>query len=937
MNITKRILTGVFAVCAAFLFMTGCAVKGPAVHKEPAAAAEEAKKSAGQLTLVSVVGLGNSVLVEADGLLKYTAFKLSGPPRVAIDMPGVGIAGVQGMTTVNNNFITDIKVSATGEGDNKIARIEVGIRSGVNHDIKAGDDSLLIDFSAETYIPGVSAPEKIEEEPVAAESVPVAMAEPAVAAEPAPEAAPAEVIPGAKNIISVATSSEDGVTVVRLTGDGQFGNYNSFGLDSPARMVLDIWGVGTSVAKKEVGISGAFVKKMRIGAHPDKTRVVFDSKSKKVPAYTIEKDGYAIVVRFGADAAKISAQEAASSRLSAPAQAVATPAAIPEPAKSEVAAEVSSAEGELVEIKSVNFRKVSGNGGMLSIATSGMPVYKVIESSEGLTLTLDISDAAIPEELKMTLDASELNTVVSSISSFEPSEAGKNVRVLVNLNEKATYTVKESNGTINVAFAASPAAKAAEAAAEAPAKTMAAAKAPKAEVPVGKPLEDAALQPKKYKGPKIDIDMIDAQITDILKLLAEVRDINIVASEDVRGTITLRLKSIPWEQVFDLVLQTKGLDSIEEGNVIRVAPRDRLRKEKEELLAAKKAEEKQEDLQTEYVRINYDKASTLAPQIKSVLSDRGVPTVHEATNTLIIRDTKAGIAAAKDYIKQVDKPTPQVLIEARIVEAETSFARDLGIQWGIDTRATHSSNVHTTMFGSSDQLGSAIPDPGVQSAPIATTPVTNQAKTGFAGDVGVSNYAVNLPATGTAGTLGALGFILGKTGANPMLLDLRISAGEQQGHVKTISRPRIITMNNKEAKIEQGESIPFETASASGTATSFIDANLSLTVTPQITPDGSVLMSIKASRNSIGSFRTSAGKPSINKKEATTNVLVKNGETTVIGGIIVSDSSTSERGIPLLKDIPVLGWLFKAKSISDSQKELLIFITPTIVEEEAAG
>ncbi|MEK7313574.1 MAG: type IV pilus secretin PilQ, partial [Deltaproteobacteria bacterium] len=544
--------------------------------------------------------------------------------------------------------------------------------------------------------------------------------------------------------------------------------------------------------------------------------------------------------------------------------------------------------------------------------------------------------AAIPEELKMTLDASELNTVVSSVSSFKPSalggEADNSVRVLVKLNEKAAYTVKESNGTINVAFAASRAVKAVP--------TVTGTPAPVIEIPVVKPLEDASMQPRKYKGPNIDIDMIDAQITDILKLLAEVSDKNIVASEEVRGTITLRLKNIPWEQTFDLILQAKGLDSVEEGNVIRVAPRERLRKEKEELLAAKKAEEKQEDLQTEYIRINYDKASTLAPQIKSVLSDRGVPTVHEATNTLIIRDTKAGIAAAKDYIKQVDKPTPQVLIEARIVEAETSFARDLGIQWGVDTRvpgSTHTSKVHTAMFGSSDQLGSAAPYPDIQAATIAATPVFGQTKTGFSGDAGVSNYAVNLPATGTAGTLGALGFILGKTGANPMILDLRISAGEQQGHVKTISRPRIITMNNKEAKIEQGESIPFETSSASGTATSFIDANLSLTVTPQITPDGSVLMSIKASRNSIGTFRTSAGKPSINKKEATTNVLVKNGETTVIGGIIVSDSSTSERGIPLLKDIPVLGWLFKAKSISDSQKELLIFITPTIVEEKTAG
>jgi type IV pilus assembly protein PilQ len=191
-----------------------------------------------------------------------------------------------------------------------------------------------------------------------------------------------------------------------------------------------------------------------------------------------------------------------------------------------------------------------------------------------------------------------------------------------------------------------------------------------------------------------------------------------------------------------------------------------------------------------------------------------------------------------------------------------------------------------------------------------------------------------MPATGVAGALGAMGFVFGTSGDNPMILDLRLTAGEQAGLLKTISRPRITTLDNKEAKIEQGESIPFETASDSGTATTFVDANLSLTVTPQITPDGSVLMKIKASRNSIGTFKTSSGEPSINKKEAQTEVLVRDGETTVIGGIVISDSTNSDKGIPYLKDIPLLGWLFKSKSTFDKQTELLIFITPTIIKND---
>ncbi|MBE9528529.1 MAG: type IV pilus secretin PilQ, partial [Proteobacteria bacterium] len=197
--------------------------------------------------------------------------------------------------------------------------------------------------------------------------------------------------------------------------------------------------------------------------------------------------------------------------------------------------------------------------------------------------------------------------------------------------------------------------------------------------------------------------------------------------------------------------------------------------------------------------------------------------------------------------------------------------------------------------------------------------------------------AVNMPATGTAGTLGALGFMLGRAGTNPLLLDLRLTAGEQAGKLRTISRPRIITMDNKQAEISQGEKIPFETVSASGTTTTFVDASLRLIVTPHITPDGSVLMKIVATRNSIGAIRSGSGDPSINTKEASTEVLVRDGETTVIGGIVVSDTNDTSKGVPFLKDIPMLGWLFKSSSVSDSQTELLIFITPTIMLNKTVG
>ncbi|MEE9542391.1 MAG: type IV pilus secretin PilQ, partial [Thermodesulfobacteriota bacterium] len=437
---------------------------------------------------------------------------------------------------------------------------------------------------------------------------------------------------------------------------------------------------------------------------------------------------------------------------------------------------------------------------------------------------------------------------------------------------------------------------------------------------------------KQYTGKLLDLDMVGVDIKDILKLIAEVSDLNIIAGEDVTGSITMRLKNVPWDQAFDLILLTKGLDKVQIGNVVRVASVSKIRKEKEEKLAAQNARKKVAPLVTEYIQINYEEASNLEKHIKEVLSDRGSVTSHESTNTIIVRDVGENIVAAKDVVTKLDRVVPQVLIEARIVEAETSFARDLGIQWGLD----FADQPHTNIFGSAqDAFGQAPHDPSVREAVKDGGGVYPSEKTNWPNMAGVTNYAVNLPATGVAGALGAMGFVFGTSGDNPAILDLRLTAGEQAGVLKTISRPRITTLDNKEAKIEQGESIPFETTSASGTATTFIDANLSLTVTPQITPDGSVLMQIKASRNSIGTFKTSSGEPSINKKEAQTEVLVKDGETTVIGGIVISDTNSSEQGIPYLKNIPGLGWLFKSKSVSDKQTELLIFITPTIIKNDA--
>lgn len=940
------------------LVFNGCAsTTGPKDIKSASDASKETKaavadkKSEKKVSVeyVNVVGDGDRVMIGTTGPTRYTVFKLTEPSRLIVDMPGVDLSKIAPSIDINNAYLNEITTISYGE-EHDIGRIIISIKEGVDHEVKAGENSILVSLNkpaaaAVTEPNGevvkASVSDEVKTEPLndkaaAKEATPAAApapepsaapaAEPVAVAksEPAPEpvqvaaAKPAEApapMKQATKILKVESSTVGENTVLKIKSDGLLGNYNSFDLTSPSRIVVDIWGVENAVGRNIVKVDDKLVKDIRIGGHKEKSRLVLDLTGKKVTPHSIKRDKDTLIVTIGpnvvaekeepktvaaapvpktaAPAAK--KQAAPKAPEAAPAAPVAEPKA--EPAKvAKATIEESAAPAAAVKVESVDFKKVNGVA-RLTISSSARAEYSVKESQDGKTMVVDLKGATISDELSRTLDATKLNTPVASISSYQESVKPATVRVLVKLTDKAQYDVKEDNGTLKVEFSAAP-----KVAVEEVDRTV---------------VEEG---PRKgYTGKRIDLDMMDANVSDVLRLLAEVSNLNIIASDDVKGTISLRLKNVPWDQAFDVILKSKDLDSIREGNVIRVAPAAKIRQEKESFLAARKAQEKLENLDIRFISVNYANASDLTKQVQGVLSERGSVTTDSRTNTLIVKDVKSGITAAENLIKKLDTRIPQVLIEARIVEATKDFSRDLGIQWGVDYQT--GGNPRTNTFGSTTTPG--------QTPPVHTSP-------SFATSSGAQNFAVNVPAT-AANTFGALGFVLGNAGSNPLILDLRLSAGESEGRLKTISRPRITTMDNKEAKIEQGESIPFETTSSSGTQTIFIDANLSLTVTPHITPDGSVLMKIKASRNSIGNFRTSSGQPSINKKESTTDVLVRDGETTVIGGIVVSTNNENSKGIPLLKDIPVLGWLFKNNSTTDSQQELLIFITPTIVKDKIVG
>lgn len=422
------------------------------------------------------------------------------------------------------------------------------------------------------------------------------------------------------------------------------------------------------------------------------------------------------------------------------------------------------------------------------------------------------------------------------------------------------------------------------------------------------PKEDLVVGETHYVGRRISLDFQQADISNVLRLIAEVSGFNMVVGEGVKSKVTMKLVSVPWDQALDMILKMNGLGKIRQGNILWIDTLANIAKQQNEEAQAKDAKVKAEELVDRVFYIRNLPAMELMTSLRQYLSPRGLMQFSLGSNALIVRDTESKIGVMKQLVDGLDLEVPQVQIEARIVQADTTYSRSLGVQWGIQ-------NVN--------QLGS--------------NAVANF-RTGNTGPFGgqTSNFLVNLPATvgGLVSTPG-VGFTIGRT--DGALLDVRLSAGELLGLTKVIASPKVTTLDKREAKISQGESIPFQTTSLQGTQTTFVDANLELNVTPQITSRDPkevgklIMMKVRATKNSVGARSNPAG-PSIDRKEANTQVNVRDGETMVIGGVFVDSQSNNVAGIPYLSRVPVLGWLFKQKTETVAKQELLIFLTPTIVK-----
>lgn len=431
----------------------------------------------------------------------------------------------------------------------------------------------------------------------------------------------------------------------------------------------------------------------------------------------------------------------------------------------------------------------------------------------------------------------------------------------------------------------------------------------------------------QYTGRRIDLDFKDADIHNILRLLAEVGGVNVVTSDDVSGTVTIRMRNAPWDEALETILQSKNLGMVRRSNLIRVAPVEALEKEREAALARRKLQEQLASVETRLVPVSYASAQDLSPRVKELLSGRGSVSVDERTNMLIVRDIVSSLEDVEELVRSLDAQTPQVLIEARVIEASSQYARDIGIQWGGDA-VWSAANGNPTGINFPANVGIAGGNYDAQTPTQGLNP--------YANPVATPNYAVNLPAVTGAGQGGALGMTFGSLNG-AFNLSVRISAAESSGTVRIISSPRILTLDNHEAAISQGTLIPYSQVSAQGVQTAFQEAKLELRVKPHVTSDGSITMRVKITRAEPDFTRTGPrGDPTIRKREAETNLLVNDGDTAVIGGIYTRNSGRNKNQVPFFGDIPILGVLFQRRRTTDDRTEMLIFLTPRIVNREEA-
>ena len=679
----------------------------------------------------------------------------------------------------------------------------------------------------------------------------------------------------------VSMSNEEELKNSRVTMNSKSGNISFaftaqpekvrfFTLKGPDRLVFDFIGIKGSM-KSANGVRSA--------NHPAGFRVVIE---KEIPQYfTISRSA---TYTFGTEGKKLFA----SFKNQPAGTAVAA-------AKSEKAEEVPAVENR-TEIKGFAF--IGEEPEILKVKADKK--LEISKNVNGQNIEITVKNAFIAKDKEQVIDATSLTGPVAELAVYNDKE---NVKIIAKMKSaKHALKIEETANGNDFVFN-SAAEKVQGVAGYSEAQIVRLPQAAVAQEEGGESGKGGAInmedEPVQYTGKKINLDFKEVDILDILRLMSDISKLNIIAGDDVKGTVTVRLVDIPWDEALDVILKSKSLGKERFGNIIRVATIRTMQREKEEELAKKNAQKKLEAVKVRLVPVNYAMADKLVPQVKELLTDRGTVSYDQRTNVLIVKDVEEILDKAEQLVDYLDTQTPQVLIEARIVEATSTAALGLGIDWG----------THHTYTDANGHPTNAV----------------------FPYNLGVG---ANVAVPGPADPTGTLGFTFGSVG---MINDLNLTLNvmESDGKIKIVSSPKVATLDNKEAMIQQGTSIPITTRGTGGDVTTkYVDASLILKTTPHITADGSILLNIEINKSEPDwSNANYLGEPAIIKKEAKTEILIKSGDTVVIGGVYTNLTSKTKRYVPLLGKIPVLGWLFKSEESRVERSELLIFLTPRIMNK----
>ncbi len=672
--------------------------------------------------------------------------------------------------------------------------------------------------------------------------------------------------------VDVAAQGGDRV-MVYLRMSGPAAEPMSFAIDEPARISLDLAGTTLALPSRRTVVKQGPLDTVTVAEAQGRTRVVLNMDY-MVP-YQTRVDGDTIIISLGSTAA-----------VAAEAQPVFAAGPAPAPVA------VDSA------IRDVDFRRSEEGGGRVIVSLTD-PSAVVEMRQEAGKIVVDFRDTDLPTNLRRRLDVLDFATPVTTVDSIT---AGDGARLIIAATGDYEHFAYQTDEIFTVEVR--PVVK---------------------EKPEDLGVYDTG---KAYQGQRLTLNFQDIETRAVLQLLSEVSGLNMVVSDSVTGNVTLRLRDVPWDQALDIVMATRGLDMRQIDNVMIVAPAAEIAAREKQDLEARQDLQELTPLVSDFIQVNYAKASDLADLLQSggdnsMLSDRGTVSIDERTNTLLVYDTSERLVDIRRLVQTLDIAVKQVLIESRIVVVNDDFSRDLGVRLGV-TYVDERNDGLISVTGSGD--GS---DTIVQSG------IDNLNNTGSISPVTVpgiaERYNVNLPIDNPAGRV-ALAIL-----DSDYLIDLELQAAQSEGRGEIISTPRVITANQKEALIEQGVEIPYqESASSGATTTQFKKAVLSLRVTPQVTPDDRIIMDLQVNQDTVGEFVPSATGglvPSIDTRSVVTQVLVNDGETVVLGGIFETERRETINKVPVLGDLPGVGRLFKSSSDQSKKAELLIFVTPKILRE----